>query len=806
MPFPSYVPTVQVSAGGALVLESADQLELDVTFQASRGLTWQGTGMQFPNLGASADRSTAGGEVTWTLPATNVAGWLDLKSRSPIDVDGGERHTHSYTATIRILRGGKQAGAPVKIGPFVLPEGSGPVDLDTLIPAEGVQGQLISIPDQWSALVAEAQAAADGAADSAAAAEAAMVDSDEFIAGRINDPESATGVALTAQIGEVGSEAADAIGEYQWIYPQAIYVTTPSPRTLVGFIGADRGDGRSDVGVVVFDHLLRRAQRVVIGDAPTDDHNVPAIQQLPSGKLVLALASRGETNSNQMHVWATDESGDLATLGPRVTHNIGGSASYAQLHPDPTDPTRLFIMGRRWQNASPYDWYIARLTITDTGVSWGTIYSLLNSTVGRQPYITSVHSETDGVRLALTDNPSNGLNNVHYGSIDLETGDVHSPGKSISANVRTGAGLPLAFEDFDLAHTAGEGKELRTFAVRSGGQPAILCAAGNTGSTFASSAVYREVVRADSDDPGLHITGGTASVATPNIPAFDGSPLDLRIWIDVNTPAVSKGFIRKYVTAGNQAAWQFRTIASGALRFIWYPTGATTPNVTVDSSVVPNPDAIGYRVECDPSTGSGHLVRFYETLDGETWTQVGVDRTGAASSLFAGTAPIEIGGGTDAAQGIVSKVEIRVGGTLVASPDFRDATQWLDGATSGSTGIDAQGNEWTIGGAASIHGTGWQVADLGPSGAALNPSTPTYIGGLAYPVPSRGAVKYRSREASGVWQVEKVAAVAVALRPPGSRRLVRPVPVVGGGPFDVIVSDVDSYGGFSTFDSRLVGL
>ena len=203
MPFPSYVPTVQVSAGGALVLESADQLELDVTFQASRGLTWQGTGMQFPNLGASADRSTAGGEVTWTLPATNVAGWLDLKSRSPIDVDGGERHTHSYTATIRILRGGKQAGAPVKIGPFVLPEGSGPVDLDTLVGAEGVQGQLISIPDQWSALVAQAQAAADGAAESAAAAEAAMVDSAAFVGEQIGTPGTPAGVALAQQLSGV---------------------------------------------------------------------------------------------------------------------------------------------------------------------------------------------------------------------------------------------------------------------------------------------------------------------------------------------------------------------------------------------------------------------------------------------------------------------------------------------------------------------------------------------------------------------------------------------------------------------------
>ncbi len=101
-----------------------------------------------------------------TLPCTDVAGWRDSVTGALIDVSAPDSYTHTYTSTIRFLDSTKHSiGKPVTLRPFVLPRGDGStVDLDKLLPVPGVAGGSVLVPDSWSALVADAVAAAAAAA------------------------------------------------------------------------------------------------------------------------------------------------------------------------------------------------------------------------------------------------------------------------------------------------------------------------------------------------------------------------------------------------------------------------------------------------------------------------------------------------------------------------------------------------------------------------------------------------------------------------------------------------------------------
>ena len=163
MPLPSYVPVRSVSVGGATVLESAALLRVQVTVTASRPLVWSATGYRFENVGTQST-SEPGSEVVLTLPRTDVQGWRDGRSGAILDVSAEGAYSHRYIAQVRYLdEAGRSIGVPFTIGPFVLPEGDGVLDLDTTVPASTVAGDAVSVPDSWGADVVAARAAAEAA-------------------------------------------------------------------------------------------------------------------------------------------------------------------------------------------------------------------------------------------------------------------------------------------------------------------------------------------------------------------------------------------------------------------------------------------------------------------------------------------------------------------------------------------------------------------------------------------------------------------------------------------------------------------
>ncbi|QCB93288.1 BNR repeat-containing protein [Cellulomonas shaoxiangyii] len=191
MAYPPYVLTRAVSVGGAMTVEAAKSLRISLKVTSTRSLVWDETGYRFESEPAEV-LSEPGTEATVVLPRTDVPGWRDGRTGALIDVSAPGSHTHTYRALLSFRDAdGRTLGIPpVEVGPFVLPGGDGStLDLDKTVPVGTVSGQVVSIPDSWSAIVAAAQKAAEDAA--AALAGATTVAAEALTLARAAAPRAA---------------------------------------------------------------------------------------------------------------------------------------------------------------------------------------------------------------------------------------------------------------------------------------------------------------------------------------------------------------------------------------------------------------------------------------------------------------------------------------------------------------------------------------------------------------------------------------------------------------------------------------
>ena len=208
------------------------------------------------------------------------------------------------------------------------------------------------------------------------------------------------------------------------------------------------------------------------------------------------------------------------------------------------------------------------------------------------------------------------------------------------------------------------------------------------------------------------ISGSNAS--TPDNAVLDiVGDIDIRADINLTnwtlpTPA-TRAVVAKWVNAGNQLSYFFGLSEAGKLLMFWTTAGTGASAFFPLSTAAVAPPASGrlaIRATVDVDNGAGGwTTTFYTapTIAGP-WTVLGAPVVfGAITSIFSGSAPLEVGSSDNGTQNIttgmtVNAAEVRNGiaGAVVANPDF--SAQPV-GTTSFN---DTAGRPWTLNGSARI--------------------------------------------------------------------------------------------------------
>lgn len=222
---------------------------------------------------------------------------------------------------------------------------------------------------------------------------------------------------------------------------------------------------------------------------------------------------------------------------------------------------------------------------------------------------------------------------------------------------------------------------------------------------------------------GLDLPGTTGHFAsTPDHNDLDiTADIDIRVCVALDdlTPAATGFLASKYGGTAAARSWAFSVWSIGDLALDIHD-GTTQSQVNAGATL----SAQGYvagnkiwlRVTWKQSDGR---TQFFTSLDNETWTQLGTNKTLARPSINASTGTVAIGalstGGSPTA-GIIHQAQVRNGidGVVVFDADFADPVQgWDIGDSNGATGVDATGKTVTINGAGSTIVSGYQSVSYG---------------------------------------------------------------------------------------------
>ena len=217
MPFQPGIVTRAVTVGGSSTAESAQDLVLEATLSAvvmcedgstrPASLIWEATGWRYESA-PETTKGAAGEQVSFEPPVSDQPGWRDGEIGFILDVSAPGTHTHLYVIELVTRRGWGELSRRI-IGPFALPtEDLSPVDADALVDVPTVAGTVVSVPDSWSAQVAQAVAAA-GSAD-AAAASASAASADRIAAAASASAASADRIAAAASASDATASALSA--------------------------------------------------------------------------------------------------------------------------------------------------------------------------------------------------------------------------------------------------------------------------------------------------------------------------------------------------------------------------------------------------------------------------------------------------------------------------------------------------------------------------------------------------------------------------------------------------------------------
>ncbi|MFE2323579.1 hypothetical protein ACFXD5_06595 [Streptomyces sp. NPDC059385] len=207
----------------------------------------------------------------------------------------------------------------------------------------------------------------------------------------------------------------------------------------------------------------------------------------------------------------------------------------------------------------------------------------------------------------------------------------------------------------------------------------------------------------------LATTGATGdNIATPDHASLDiVGDIDARVELTAHwTDAIQQTMIGKWSVADGNRSWVWRII-NGQSHFVWSPTGLSAGALVAIVNLPALPHRAALRATLDVDNGAGGWtgsVYWATSLDGP-WTLAGTATGTGTTSIFSGTAPLEIAptqfttaGARLPWRGRLHRAEVRssIGGTAVANPDVRAK------AVGTTSWTDAAGRTWTVAGAAAV--------------------------------------------------------------------------------------------------------
>ncbi|RQV93685.1 MAG: SGNH/GDSL hydrolase family protein [Calditrichaeota bacterium] len=238
-------------------------------------------------------------------------------------------------------------------------------------------------------------------------------------------------------------------------------------------------------------------------------------------------------------------------------------------------------------------------------------------------------------------------------------------------------------------------------------------------------------------------TGGNQVISTPDSASLDivgDIEISCKIALDTWKPAATTCILEKWTVAGQRSYMFLINATSGTLSLYWSNDGTTINNI--DSTTAPtvtNWQDLYLKVTFDVDNGAGgKTAKFYQSTNGETWTQIGADVIQAGTtSIFAGTTAIRLGsysGGTNwHLNGKLYTVTVKDGidGTTVLMfdaamhyigttlTDLLGLTYTIVGSITMAGGLSLQGLNGSVSGQIASYATA-RIADMIPTEPDLN--------------------------------------------------------------------------------------
>lgn len=155
--FPPGIITRELLVGPAYDLDSGEPFAIRVLIEASRNLIKDGTPV-IPKL--TQYNAPAGEQIVVELPVCDQPGYTDSKGN--IIEAGPGAFSHYYKISTFYLVGNSVVRKDPVMKVTISTDDLTPIDIDDLISFTGGKpAELIHVPDSWSAIVAEAEAAAE---------------------------------------------------------------------------------------------------------------------------------------------------------------------------------------------------------------------------------------------------------------------------------------------------------------------------------------------------------------------------------------------------------------------------------------------------------------------------------------------------------------------------------------------------------------------------------------------------------------------------------------------------------------------